>query len=365
MRILLVRYGAWGDSIIITPLIRFLKSQGHEIFLHTSETGMKVLAGNPHIDKVIPYVSNSVPDDKLVAYWEKLAKDYRCDKIINMCESIERAISFHPIDPVYNYTKEERRKRGNKNFYEYAFEHAGFPLFFDFGRGVQPRGSKVFWQHCDSKTIQQLRPELFFTEMEEEKMQKFFAGLKDKIVILWGLSGSGLNKTYPYTDFVIGDVLRSYPNAVVITVGDELCQALEIMEDERVIRKSGRWSMREASLACKYADIVVAPDTGLLHAAGCFDTPKIGLIGSNTIENITKHFKNDFSLEANPDAVPCAPCFRLIYSASTQCPIEESVHLPKCMAIGIDPKLVLERIDAIIQDFAGHKMSGMSAISVG
>src|SRR3990167_7279840 len=128
MKILMCRLGAIGDSIVIVPLLRFLKQQGHQVYLETSETGLQVLAHNPYVDKFIPYKTKSVPDDKLGAHWDKLMKDLECDKFINMCESIERAISFHPVDPPYNYTKEERHRLGNKNFYEYAFTHASEQL---------------------------------------------------------------------------------------------------------------------------------------------------------------------------------------------------------------------------------------------
>jgi ADP-heptose:LPS heptosyltransferase len=46
----------------------------------------------------------------------------------------------------------------------------------------------------------------------------------------------------------------------------------------------------------KFVDLVISPDTGVLHASGCYDTPKIGLLGHTTIENITKYFKNDYSI---------------------------------------------------------------------
>lgn len=333
MKILLCRFGAIGDSLILTPLLRYLKKQEHEIFLNTSENGMQVLAYNPNVDHYIPYKTKEVPDDKLQAYWNGLMKKFSLNRFINMCESIERAISFHPIDPVYNYTKEERYVRGNKNFYEYAFVHSNTEIpFGEDGNGF-------------------FRPELFFTEKEESAMSEYFSQFDGKFVILWGLSGSGLNKMYPYVDYIIGDLLRTYKDVRVITCGDETCQILEVEDhDERVIRKSGKWSIRESLLAAKFADLVVGSDTGIIHGAGCFDTPKIMLVGSNTIENITKHFANDFSIEADPLLVPCAPCHRQIYS-NLQCPVDDVHWLPKCMTQGIPPKAVLERIEEVMQKF--------------
>lgn len=355
MRLLIVRYGAWGDSIIITPLLRHLKAEGHEIYLHTSEMGMKVLKGNPNIDKFIPYVSKSVPDDKLQGYWEKLQKEHDCDVLINMCESVERAIALHPIDPVYNYTKKERFERCNRNFYEYSFEHA-------MGQ-CGDKIDQVFKTDDDPDFV----PELFFTKDQEEKAQEFFKQYADKFVIVWGLSGSSLNKAYPWTDYVIGDLVRDHEDIVIITVGSNMEQVLETIEHERVIRKAGVWSIMEAAIATKYADLVVSPDTGLLHAAGCFVTPKIGLLSSNTVESITKHFPSDLSIEADSAKVPCAPCFRIIYSASTQCPVDPVCYIPLCMSHGIDPKKVLETIEGVYEsrNDARDKVSSLQQASSG
>jgi ADP-heptose:LPS heptosyltransferase len=91
----------------------------------------------------------------------------------------------------------------------------------------------------------------------------------------------------------------------------------------------------------KEVDLVVSPDTGILHASGQFDTPKIGLLGHTTIENITKYFKNDHSIEAE---CACAPCFRLIYDWERQCPIEPVTYAAWCMSVGIPPEKVFERI---------------------
>lgn len=325
MRILVIRLGAFGDMLITTPLLRYLKSEGHEIYLNTSAAGVEVMKNNPNVDKIIFHEKDSVDDEKLDEHWAELAKEYACDKTINLCESIERRLSCHLIDPMYNLTKQERKERCNKNFYEYAFEHAGYPI---------PEGLS-------------LRPELFPDEAEEQKMRNFFD--PKYTWILWGLSGSGNNKTYPWVDYILGDVLKKHIDDVrVVTVGDELCQILECVDDKRVIRKSGKWSMRESMIACKFADIVVAPDTGILHASGCFDTMKIGIIGSNTIENITKHFTNDMSMEAQ--GLACAPCFRLIYSSALQCPIDKVHGLPLCMVEGLDPKEVLQRIEYAIRE---------------
>jgi len=324
MRIGIIRLGAFGDCVIITPLLRYLKEQGNEVHLMTSERGVEILANNPFIDKLIPYVSNSIAPDKLDEFWSATAKAYEWDKTINLSESIECRLALSPTDPRYNLSKEERKKECDINYYDYTFTHAGY--------------SGVTGKHG----------ELFFEKKADDEMFDYIHGLKNLngFVVVWGLSGSGRNKTYPWTTYVQAAVLDKYPNAKIITVGDQNCQVLELgYDNDRIIRKSGIWDMGTAMLATKHCDLVVSPDTGLLHAAGCYPTPKIGLLGHTTIENITKTFENDYSIEAKCD---CAPCFRLIYNGDVQCPFDSIAHTCLCMSQGLPMERVRDHIFSVI-----------------
>ena len=97
-------------------------------------------------------------------------------------------------------------------------------------------------------------------------------------------------------------------------------------------------------------DLVLSPDTGLLHASGCYDTPKIGILGHNTIECITKHFKNDYSIESDPEKAECSPCLYLIYNKNLQCQTSsEYGDASLCMAEGIPMQKVLDKVRTIYE----------------
>ncbi len=322
MRVLIVRIGALGDSLITTPLIRQLKQDGNEVYYLGSDQAQVILKNNPNIDKFIHHKHDSIPNNKLGEYFESIKQAYECDKMIDLCESIEVKLALIPEDPKYNLPKYERAKLCNKNYYDQTLEIAG----------------------C--KTNNKL-PEMFFSQEEEDEFAEFREENLGFKVIVWGLSGSGRNKSYPYVPYIVADLLKKYRKLKIVFVGDMPCQILEcgMPEDKRVIKKSGKWSFRQSALACKYADLVVSPDTGLLHAAGCFDTPKIGLLGHSTIENITKYFINDYSLEAECD---CAPCFRLIKDANIQCPTDKISSATWCMSKGLPAERVKERIEEVL-----------------
>lgn len=321
MRYLVCRIAAIGDCLQVTPLLRYLKENGHEVYVLTSEQGLEIFKNNPFIDKLIYHKRDSVPCDLIGEYFEKIKKENNCNVLINLCESIEVKYLFHPVDPQYNYSKQERFNIGNKNHYDIVFEGSGFP------------------------EIKGKLPEMFFTEKEESDFANFRKEFIGKFLIVWCLAGSSLHKTYPYAKYVMEKLLNKYPDIVFVTVGDQWCEILELeLEHNRIIHKSGKWNLRETALACKYASLVVAPETGVLHMSGCFDTPKIGFLTHTTKECLSKYFKNDYSLEAK---VNCAPCFRIIYDAKVQCPIDRITAAPFCAAFGFNPDLVTAKIEEI------------------
>jgi ADP-heptose:LPS heptosyltransferase len=316
--------GTWlGDCIIITPALKRLKELGYYIILDTSERGESVLRHCPHINEFIVGVDGKKNSVELQKYWKELHGKLKPDRYINFSESIECNVALHPVSPRYIYPKYERYETCNRNYYDTSEQWAKL-------------------EGC------QKTPILYFTKEEEKKVQGYLQ--EGKFNILWCLSGSGRQKVYPWTEFIMSDALKNLPGVHFITVGDERCKFLEMIDDTNVTNLSGEIDIREAMCLTKYVQLVVSPDTGILHASGCYDTPKIGLLGHTTKENITKYFKNDYSIEAK---CACAPCFRLIYGDhSWQCPVDPVTHASWCMSVGLDPKRVYEQIESVYGNWA-------------
>jgi ADP-heptose:LPS heptosyltransferase len=310
---LIIRLGAYGDMLMITPVVRKLKEEGYYVILNTNKRGKEVFENNPNVDEYIMH-DESMDAEDLPEHWEKLKKRINADKFINFTESLECNVALHPIQPAYNYTKKERFELCNINYYDATEKWSGL-------------------EGC------QKLPELYFTPFETQVAKKYLK--PEKFNILWQLSGSGKQKVYPWTDYVIGEVLKNFADIHFITTGDEKCQILETLRDKDITNLSGRIPARIAMCLTQFVDLVVSPDTGVLHASGCYATPKIGLLGHTTRTNITKYFQNDFSLEANCD---CAPCFRLIYDHDIQCPVDFVTQACWCMAEGLSPERVYGKI---------------------
>jgi len=337
---LIIRLGAFGDMVILTPTIKRLKELGYYVILHTGKRGIDVFKNNPNVDEYIFYDEEKKPDN-LEESWEKIKADVDPDFFVNFSESLECNVALHPIQPAYNYTKAERFAIANKNYYDTTEEW------------LNAKGIRKMPEHIPP--LQKL-PELFFDDKEIKEAKGYLKS--GKLNILWQLSGSAKQKVYPWTDFVIGEVLKNYENVHFITTGDERCQILETLEDKDITNLSGRVSVRIAMALTGLVDLVISPDTGILHASGCYDTPKIGLLGHTTRENITKYFKNDHSIEAVCD---CSPCMRLIYDFDIQCPIELVTHAAFCMAVGITPERLYERICGCIGQRGARRVGAEKA----
>jgi ADP-heptose:LPS heptosyltransferase len=321
---LIIRPGAYGDCIIITPLFRLLKERGYHVIYHCGKRGLDVTKHNPYIDEYIEYTKEGQKNDNCDQEWKELENKISPAWCRNFAESIEVNISVHPKSAAYNYPKNEQLPRVKQNFYDATMIWAG----------LEERG---------------LRPELFFDKQEERDIQKYLRPKSFNIV--WGLAGSGHHKAYPWVDYVIGELIKNYPNIHIITVGDERCQILEYNKPHPLITSlSGKTSWRESMLLTKFADLVVSPDTGILHASGAFSTPKIGILGHTTKQNITKYFKNDYSLEAIEEECECAPCNKLIYDNKLQCPIDNLNGASWCMSKGHPPLRLYHQILKVMHD---------------
>ena len=324
-RALIVRLGAYGDMIIITPILQYLKDNDYHITLNTSKRGLQLFKHDPRIDKFIEYKDNSVPLDKIHEHWDTQQAKFNADFYCNFSESIECNLAFQSRQPQYIFTKKERHDLCNKNYYD----------------------ETARWAHLDIDTP---RPSLNFSDKEDSQAKSYVK--RDKFNILWCLSGSGKNKVYPWTDHVMEKVIKQYPDVHFITIGDERCQILEDVYErfskENLTELSGKISIRESMCLTKHVDLVISPDTGVLHASGCYTTPKIGLLGHTTIENITKHFINDYSVESPAE---CAPCYRLIYNYQVQCPIDPLTNASWCMN-KISPERVYEQVVRVREDLS-------------
>lgn len=302
------RYGAFGDLIMASSIFPGLKEQGYHVTLYTTPNGYEIAKADPHVDKFIIQDNDQVPNVELADFWASLRQKY--DKFVNLSETVEGTLLSIPGRIAHTWPQEVRHKYLNVNYLEFHHNLAGVPL--------PPR-------------------QKFYPTAEErawaEKERRAIGG---DIVILWSLSGSSVHKTWPYLDSILARILLTYRQAKVVLVGDTLCQMLESgwEAEERVIRRSGIWSIRKSLSFVEQSDLVIGPETGLLNAAGMLPMPKIITLSHSSEENLTKHWINTVALTqpTNSD-VPCAKsaCHMMHYGFE-HCYRDDETGQSKCQA---------------------------------
>ena len=97
---LVIRLGAYGDMVIITPVLRRLKELGYYVVLNTGKRGLDVFKHCPYIDEFIEHEERYWDNDELNTHWDKLKEQVKPDKFINFSESIECNVAMHPLNPM-------------------------------------------------------------------------------------------------------------------------------------------------------------------------------------------------------------------------------------------------------------------------
>lgn len=325
--VLVIRYGALGDAIWVTPILKQLKKDGYYVVMNCTDYSAQVYKNNPNIDEfIIHHRGTDIPYNDLPHYWEQISKHF--EKVINLTQSVEGVLVKCEGSDEYDWPHEKRHAECNVNYQDRTMEIAGYP------------------------NMKGCLPELHFTDIEEQLARNFSDFHKDKFTILWGMSGSAFNKTYPWAEYVANEFLHTHQHDTeMITVGDEECRILE-WQHPNTINKAGVWTVRQSFIMTKYADLVIGPDTGLLNAASCFDTPKIVLLSTVSEENLTKYWKNVTPLYA--DDCECHPCHKLIYSNSCPRGTIRGVA-PKCME-HLKPEVIIEAIEKYYQAWKIKRM---------
>ncbi len=348
-RCLVIRYGAFGDQIMASSVLPGLKEQGYHIVYNTTPRGQDIVKHDPHIDEFWIQDTDQVPNQDLGDYWQALGREF--DRVINLSESVEGQLLALPGRRDHALPKEARHAVMNVNYLEFQHAIAGVPA-----------------PYC---------PRFYATGKEDGDAREDMASIRGRPAILWALAGSSVHKVWPF----VGDVVAKFlsdTDATFIFVGGPECQLLEmgitqqILERfmgvpyadsdqmklsemliqlkeyfgrNRLVCRSGSWSIRETMARLPYVDMVVGPETGVLNAACLLDVPKVVMLSHSSRENLTKHWRNTVAIM--PSGVSCYPCHRMHYDRKF-CPEDEATGASVCAA-WIKPQMVVTAIQRAME----------------
>jgi len=292
-KVLLIRYGAIGDHLMVTPLIQHYFDEGWHITYNVSENGEKIFQGDPRIDDLMVQQMSLITTvrTEMDAYWKKLEKDY--DKVVQLVECVEGDLLRIEGTPEYNDTWLKRSVECSGNYIDHHFERAGLDI-----KGRLP-------------SIWLSDKERWWAKEEVERIKK---KLGKSFIVLWNVFGSSWHKAYPWM-FDVWTLLKVNRDDIgVISVSDQMGKYV-VGNDFNSVLFNGcdRYKIRQSIALHSAVDAVVTPETWSMTAALGFDAPMIALLSHSSKSNISAR-PQDVLLEASIADAPCKTCHQLHYS---------------------------------------------------
>jgi ADP-heptose:LPS heptosyltransferase/predicted SAM-dependent methyltransferase len=323
-----VRYGAFGDLMQASSVFAGLKQQGYYVTLFTSLPGADVITYDPHIDELVLFDKDQVPNGNLMDFWAWQKKKY--DHWVNLSESVEGTLLAMPGRTAHTWSPQVRHSMLNKNYLQFQHELAGVP-------------------HLPQVKFYATAEEQVWAARQREK-------LGDGPVVVWSLAGSSVHKTWAGLDAIIAQTLVNIPQTTFVLVGGPECGILEQgwENEKRVVRTCGVWSIRQTLAFLPHADLIIGPETGVLNAACCLEVPKVLFLSHSTQENLCRDWVNTHAFYGKttccaargPATLGVTACHMLHYGWA-HCEIDTVQGVAKCQA-DISPEEVWDVVGRIL-----------------
>lgn len=329
-RACIVRYGALGDMVMITPLIKKLYEEGYEVTMNITPYAAPLLDNNPYVANIVFQEREAIPNKDLGEYWKEWQGDY--DKYINLSESIEgRLLKVEGRRDFFTSKAWREKVCGDINYYDHTMALGGYP---------ETRGT---------------RGELFFSPAERKEALKLREELKGRFVVGWGMNGSSYHKVYPLTEPVLHEWLAVHSDATVFLLGGPDAQRYEF-DHPQVVRTSGQWPLRKSLAFIAFvADAMVGPESMVMNVAACYDVPKITFLSHSNEFNLCAYWTNSYPLEPDTRIAQCYPCHQLHYTLES-CPMAQLTDKttgellakgPVCAMGAIDGRRLINRLEEV------------------
>ena len=265
-----VRYGAYGDLMQSSSVWAGLKADGYHVTLLTSAPGCDVVTHDPNLDKIIVFDKDQVPNANLSDFWAWQKKKFT--KWVNLSESVEGTLLSLPGRTVHFFPPALREKLNNHNYTEFQHAVAGVPYV--------------------------LKSKFYATSEEKRWAAKERGKLGEGPVVMWSLAGSSVHKTWAGLDNILACIMVDYPDARVVLVGGPECVILEQgwEAEPRIIKTSGKWSIRQTLSFAAGCDLIIGSETGVLNAMALEPVQKIVMLSHSTVENLTRDWMKTISL---------------------------------------------------------------------
>lgn len=327
-----VRYGAYGDLMQSSSVWAALKKAGYHVTLFSSPPGSDVVANDPNIDKLVLFDKDQVPNGNLVDFWNWHKPKY--DKWVNLSESVEGGLLAMKGRTPFYYHPRLRHAMMNRNYVEF--------------------------QHAIADVPYELNVKFYATAEEQKWAKKEREKLGAGPVVVWSLAGSSVHKTWAGLDNILASIMIQFPTARVVLTGGPECVMLEAgWENEpRILKQSGKWTMRQTLAFAQQCELVVGPETGVMNAMCCEPMAKVIFLSHSSHDNLTRDWVNTHVMWSK--ATNCAgrgqneaPACHILHYGWADCTRDEETGTAQCQKdISVDE--VWDAMHGVLNDYVRH-----------
>jgi ADP-heptose:LPS heptosyltransferase len=283
-KVLFFRYDRIGDMVITTPVFRELKLFIPEIKITVlaSKANQSVLSNNPYIDDIFINYKNSFLNDFQTLF--RLRK-----KKFDVCVEFDHSVVPHAIlrlkiiNPkiVISVAKEGRYgvKGSELKLYDFYTEKKNNLHFRD------------IW--LETLSPLNIRPksnqyDLFCTSSQIQVAKNFISKFHGKFLIGINLEGAVEGKKIQNTELeqICKGIKQANNNIqiIILTAPNNLQSVSQLVEEiglEYVVTSYKTKTILDVAALIKNLDIIITPDTSIVHIASAFDKPIVTIHENN------------------------------------------------------------------------------------
>tara|TARA_B110000211_G_C14074445_1_gene551406 strand:- start:1843 stop:2877 length:1035 start_codon:yes stop_codon:yes gene_type:complete len=263
-KILIIRFSSIGDIVLTTPVIRCLKNKypDSEIHFLTKSSFKSVVESNPHIEKVWT-IKQEVKE--VISELEKIGFD-------------------HIIDLHKNIRSKQVRLKLKASYSTFSKLNFQKWLLTNFKINKMPN-THIVDRYIDAGNdlgiVNDNKGLDFFINPKNEVKSPF----PDKYIAL--VIGTA-HATKALTAQKTADIIEALSLPVVLIGGpgdtDKAEEIIALSDGEALISTCGDYNIEQSASILKQAELVIAPDTGMMHIASALQKPIISIWGNTVPE---------------------------------------------------------------------------------
>lgn len=302
IKFLIIRFSSIGDIVLTTPVVRNLKQQVENVEIHyiTKPQFKSILESNPYVDKV-HVLKKSLKETVNELKYEHF------DYVIDLHRNIRTARFKNRLKTIsFSFDKLNKEKWMLVNF-----KKNNLPDTHIVDRYIDTL--KVFDVKNDEQGL-----DYFIPEKDEVDLKSISEELINGYV---GIVVGAYHNTKKLTKEKIIAICKQIDKPILLLGGPDNKEEGEEIKNsigKNIYNTCGAYNINQSASLVKQANIILTPDTGLMHIASAFKKKIISVWGNTVPEfGMYPYMPHPDSEIIEIKDLKCRPCSKIGF---TQCP---------------------------------------------